>query len=100
MVNQSTNPLVFATHSIILPLHFQFQKPAGMALFYLNKFLGGAFKQNATAAAAAFWSKVYYVVGYFYYIHVVLNNKHRIAAVHQFVQHIKQVLYVLKSNLS
>ena len=55
---------------------------------------GGAGCHNAAAAAAAFRSQVNDIVGALDHIQIVLNNDHRIARVHQFVQHFDQTMHI------
>ena len=71
---------------------FQILSREGVGVF--RHLFRGAGCHNAAAASAAFRSQVNDIVGALDHIQIVLNNDHRIARVHQFVQHLDKTVHI------
>src|SRR5262245_41936867 len=65
-------------------------------LFHLGDHLGGACRYNVPASITTFWSEVDDVVSGFDDLQMVLDNEHRVTALHQPGQDLEQTLNIGK----
>ena len=66
----------------------------GIALGHLRHFLRGAGGYDISAAIAALGAKINDVVGGFDHVQIVLDNQHRVPRVHQFLQHLDELVHI------
>ena len=80
---------------MIIPQNF-FQITSRKTLRSIGNFFGRALRDNSAAGIATFRTQINYKVSLFNQVQIVLDHDHRLAQIHQALQHIEQLGDVVK----